>query len=108
MAESHHSLRNCIHSRPRATKKGVKRIRPTADSPNTGPFHKLFHMENTSNTWPDFAIGLYERLAARNAEIVYELENLEIHVPNKPGSQASHSKWMINGAMKIRTRDHAR
>ncbi len=65
-------------------------------------------MEHTSNTWPDFAIGLYDRLASRNAEIVYELENLEVHVPNKPGSENSHSKWLINGAMKIRTGGDAR
>ncbi len=65
-------------------------------------------MENTPNSWPDLAISMFDRLASRNAEIVYELENLEIHIPNKPGSETSHAKWVINGAMKIRARSDAR
>ncbi len=61
----------------------------------------------STNTWPDLAIGLYDRLTARNAEIIYELENLEIQVPSKVGGEAGHAKWVINGALKIRTRDGA-
>lgn len=60
-----------------------------------------------TNTWPDLAIGLYDRLSARNAEIVYELQNMEIHVPSKVGGEAGHAKWIINGALKIRTSNHA-
>ncbi len=66
-------------------------------------------MENdtTPQTWPDLAIGLYDRLTERNAEITYELDNLQITVPGKTGDEASSAKWTINGAMKIRTRNNA-
>lgn len=62
---------------------------------------------NDPQTWPDIAIGLYDRLTGRNAEITYELENFEISVPNRVGEGASHAKWTLNGALKIRTRDGA-
>lgn len=54
------------------------------------------------------AIGLYDRLTGRNAEITYELENLEISVPSRVGEGANHAKWVLNGALKIRTRDGAK
>lgn len=62
-------------------------------------------MENTTptNTWPELAVGLFDRLTERKAEIVYEVENLEIEVPSKVGGDAGHAKWKINGIMKIRT-----
>lgn len=63
--------------------------------------------ETTTTTWPDLAIGLYDKLTERNAEITYELENLEIQVPSKAGGEASYATWKINGAMKIRTRNNA-
>lgn len=61
-----------------------------------------------TTTWPDLAIGLYDRLTERNAEIIYELENMEIHVPSKVGGDAGHAKWTINGIMKIRTNNDAK
>ena len=61
----------------------------------------------TTTTWPDLAIGLYDRLTERKAEIIYEVENFEVTVPSKAGGQAAHAKWTINGIMKIRTRDNA-
>lgn len=60
-----------------------------------------------TTTWPDLAIGLYDRLTERNAEIIYEVENLEIQVPGKVGQDADHAKWKINGIMKIRTNNNA-
>ena len=61
-----------------------------------------------TTTWPDLAIGLYDRLTDRKAEIIYEVENLEIQVPSKAGGgDTAHAKWTINGIMKIRTRDNA-
>ena len=65
-------------------------------------------MEQSSSnttTWPDLAIGLYDKLTGRNAEITYEFDHLEIQVPSCTGQQAEHAKWMVNGTMKIRTRD---
>jgi hypothetical protein len=65
-------------------------------------------MENNTpaNTWPDFVIGIFDRLSERNAEIIYELENLEIQIPSKADG-VGHSSWKINGTMKLRTTSHA-
>lgn len=32
-------------------------------------------MEKETQTWPDLAIGLYDKLTGRNAEITYEVED---------------------------------
>lgn len=63
-------------------------------------------MEDTT-TWPDLAIGLYDRLTGRNAEITYELENLEVGVPSKVGADAGHAPWRLDGTVRIRTREVA-
>jgi hypothetical protein len=66
--------------------------------------------QNAADTrsWPDLAIGLYDRLTGRGAEIEYEFNNLELSVPSAVGSQAEHAKWLIKGTVKIRTRDAAK
>ena len=58
--------------------------------------------ENTADTrsWPDLAIGLYDRLTRRGAEIEYEYNNLELSVPSAVGSQADHAKWIIKGMLR--------
>jgi hypothetical protein len=63
-------------------------------------------MEDT-RTWPDLAIGLYDKLTGRDAEITYEMERLEVHVPSKVGQDAEHTPWRVNGTLRIRTRDGA-
>ncbi len=63
-------------------------------------------MEDTK-TWPDLAIGLYDKLTGRNAEITYEMDNLEVEVPSKVGADAEHTPWRLNGTVRIRTRDDA-
>ena len=56
-------------------------------------------------TWPDFAIVLYDLLTGRKAEITYELDNMEIHVPIQTGPDPEYAVWKINGALKIRARE---
>ena len=58
-----------------------------------------------TKTWPELAIGLYERLTGRGAEITYEFEDMEVMVPSKVGEDAEHAQWHLDGAMKIRTRE---
>lgn len=58
-----------------------------------------------TTTWPDLAIGLYDRLTGRNAEITYEFDNLHLRVPSGTGANAEHADWHVNGTMRIRTRD---
>ncbi len=60
-----------------------------------------------TKTWPDLAIGLYDRLTGRNAEITYEFNNLQVKVPSGTGGSAEHAEWHLNGAITIRTRDNA-
>ena len=61
-------------------------------------------MQDTK-TWPDLAIGLYDRLTGRNAEITYEMENLDVQVPSSASPDAVHANWKVNGTLRIRTRD---
>ena len=58
-----------------------------------------------NKSWPDLAIGLYDKLTGRGAEITYELHNLELHVPSSASSDAQHAMWRVNGTVKIRTKD---
>lgn len=58
-----------------------------------------------TTTWPDLAIGLYDKLTGRGAEITYEFENMEVSVPSSASTDAQHAKWRLNGTVKIRTKD---
>jgi len=58
-----------------------------------------------TKTWPELAIGLYDRLTGRQAEITYDFENFEVLIPSSAAGDASHAKWKLNGVLKIRTRD---
>ncbi len=60
-----------------------------------------------TQTWPDLAIGLYDRLTDRNAEIAYSFDQLEIAVPSstKSGSESAH--WRLNGSVRVSTRSAA-
>ncbi|QDV61012.1 hypothetical protein [Crateriforma conspicua] len=59
-----------------------------------------------THTWPELAGGLYDALTGRNAEITYDFQNMEVHVPAKTGGQSvQHAHWKLNGVLKIRTRD---
>jgi hypothetical protein len=62
--------------------------------------------QNTpSQNWPDLAIGLYDKLTGRGAEITYEMHNLEVYIPSSASPAAAHALWKINGTLKIRTKD---
>lgn len=60
-----------------------------------------------TNSWPDLAVGLYDRLTGRGAEITYEFEDMRIKIPSGTGEKAEHAEWFISGVMKIRTKDQA-
>ena len=62
-------------------------------------------MSTTNTTWPDLAIGLYDKLTGRGAEITYEMQNLEVSIPSSASSTAEHAIWRVNGTVKIRTKD---
>ncbi|WP_276271248.1 hypothetical protein [Haloarcula litorea] len=58
-----------------------------------------------TTTWPELAIGLYDRLTGRNAEITYEFEDMEVDVPSKTGEDADYAHWRLDGALTITTRE---
>lgn len=58
-----------------------------------------------TRTWPELAIGLYERLTGRGAEITYDFEDMEVQVPNRVGEDAEHATWRLDGTLRIRTRE---
>lgn len=63
--------------------------------------------DQTIRTWPDMAIGLYDRLTGRGAEITYEAVDLNIDVPNQVGISPEYTRWVVSGTLKVRTRDGA-
>ena len=60
---------------------------------------------NHTKTWPDLAVGLYDRLTGRNAEITYEFDSLHLKVPSGTGADAQHAEWVLIGTIKVRTKD---
>ncbi|MEM9998548.1 MAG: hypothetical protein AAF809_12680 [Bacteroidota bacterium] len=64
-------------------------------------------MANDKHTesWPELAIGLYDKLTGRGAEITYEFQDTDIHVPSGTGPNATHAHWKLNGTIKVRTAD---
>lgn len=61
--------------------------------------------EHDTKTWPELAIGLYDKLTGRNAEIAYTFDDFELSVPSSASDHASHAKWKMNGTLRITTRD---
>ncbi len=58
-----------------------------------------------TETWSELAIGLYERLTGRGAEITYEFDEMRIDVPDRIGEDADHAQWRLDGTVKIRARE---
>lgn len=69
----------------------------------------MAHDNNANNAnqldWSDLAIGLYDRLTGRKAEITYEFDNMHVKIPSGTGPGAQHAEWILHGTLKIRTRD---
>ena len=63
-------------------------------------------MTNQTHTWPDLAIGLYEQLTGRNAEIVYTFESMTVEVPSGTGDDAKRAPWKLDGTLRIKTNTH--
>ena len=62
--------------------------------------------EHTTN-WPELAVGIYERLTGKNAEIAYEFADMHIEIPSGTGAKAEHAEWILNGTMRISTRENS-
>ena len=59
--------------------------------------------QTETRTWPELAIGLYDKLTERNARIDYRFENFEVAIPSSAESKAEHARWQLNGTLQITT-----
>lgn len=66
---------------------------------------RMAQTNTDTQTWPDLAIGLYDKLTGRGAEITYEFHGFEISVPSSAAADAQHATWKVTGTVKIRTKD---
>ena len=60
-------------------------------------------MSEHTKTWPELAIGLYEKLTEKGAEISYQFDEMNIHVPSGTGESSTHAHWIIDGTLRITT-----
>lgn len=63
--------------------------------------------QQDTRSWPELAIGLYEKLTERNAEITYTFDDFELAVPSSAREGADHARWHMNGTLRITTRNAA-
>lgn len=63
-------------------------------------------MANDTNNWPELAIGLYDKLTGRGAEITYDFDEFEVSVPSSTNDDADTARWKMNGVIRIRTADN--
>lgn len=64
--------------------------------------------EQGTNNWPELAIGLYDKLTGRDAEISYSFDDFEIFIPSSTAADASHARWKMSGTVRISTRNSTR
>ena len=63
-------------------------------------------MAENTNSWPELAIGLYDKLTGRGAEITYEFEDFNVEVPSSTDDDANTAHWRMSGTLRIRTADN--
>ena len=68
---------------------------------------KDFKMTNATDTqtWPDLAIALYDKLTGRNAEISYSFDDFKLKIPSSTSADAKHASWKMSGTVRITTRN---
>ena len=59
--------------------------------------------QNDTRTWPELAVGLYDKLTGRDAEISYSFDDFELHVPSSTAANAEHARWRMNGTLRVTT-----
>ena len=57
---------------------------------------------NNPQSWPDLAIGLYEKLTGKGAVISYDFDDFTVGVPKEAGSN-DFTSWKLNGKLNIST-----
>lgn len=63
--------------------------------------------DNPPQTWPGLGAELFDLLTGRRAEIIYHIDNMEVHVPaiaHAGDATPTYAVWKFNGAVRIRSR----
>ena len=60
-----------------------------------------------TNNWPELAIGLYDKLTERNAEIAYDFNDFEVAIPSSTSGNAEAAQWKLNGTLRVTTSNGA-
>ena len=58
-----------------------------------------------TSDWPELAVGLYDKLTGRDAEINYQFEDFELHIPSSTAEDAEHARWKMHGSIRVSTRN---
>lgn len=64
--------------------------------------------QTDTQTWPELAIGLYDKLTGRDAKINYQFQDFELFVPSSTAADAEHARWRMNGTLSISTENGAK
>ena len=57
-------------------------------------------MSEHNGTLPELAIGLYEALTEKKAEINYHFEDMKVEIPSGTGPEAHHALWKLGPVIK--------
>lgn len=60
-----------------------------------------------TRTWPELAIGLYDKLTGRDAEMSYAFDDFELHIPSSTATDTEYARWKMNGTLRVTTRNMA-
>ncbi len=61
--------------------------------------------EDETRTWPELAIGLYDKLTGRDAQITYQFDHFDLYIPSSTAANAEHAHWKMNGTIRISTQN---
>ena len=59
---------------------------------------------NTTRTWPELAVGLFDQLTERDAEIAYQFDEMQVGIPSAASPDADVARWHLNGTVRVTTR----
>lgn len=63
--------------------------------------------DKDSKSWAGIGAELFDLLTGRKAEIIYNLDNMEVQIPahaTPAGTASSFAQWKFNGAVRISSR----
>lgn len=68
---------------------------------------KMFSTADETRTWPELAIGLYDKQTGRDAEINYRFDDFERNIPSSTAADADQALEKMNASLCISRRSNA-